>query len=46
MTPVRRRRLILVAVIVAGMAIATGLGLKAFRENLLYYFTPSQVAAG
>ncbi|MHB8403841.1 MAG: cytochrome c maturation protein CcmE [Gammaproteobacteria bacterium] len=46
MTPVRRKRLIIVVVIVAGVAIATALGLQAFRKNLLYYFTPVQVAAG
>jgi cytochrome c-type biogenesis protein CcmE len=46
MTPVRRKRLIIVAVILAGVAVATALGLQAFRKNLLYYFTPAQVAAG
>ncbi|MDE2235402.1 MAG: cytochrome c maturation protein CcmE, partial [Gammaproteobacteria bacterium] len=46
MTPVRRKRLIVVAVLVAGMAVATALGLQAFRKNLLYYYTPEQVAAG
>jgi cytochrome c-type biogenesis protein CcmE len=46
MTPVRRKRLIIVAVILAGMGVATALGLQAFRKNLLYYYTPEQVAAG
>lgn len=46
MTPARRRRLIVVAVIVVGVAVAAALGLQAFRKNLLYYFTPSQVIAG
>jgi cytochrome c-type biogenesis protein CcmE len=46
MTPVRRKRLIIVAVILAGVAVATALGLQAFNKNLLYYFTPAQVAAG
>lgn len=46
MTPVRRKRLIIVAVIVAGVAVATALGLQAFKKNLLYYYTPEQVAAG
>ncbi len=46
MTPVRRKRLIIVVVIVAGVAMAAALGLQAFRKNLLYYFTPVQVAAG
>ena len=46
MTPARRRRLIIVVVLVAGAAIAVVLGLQAFRKNLLYYFTPAQVAKG
>jgi cytochrome c-type biogenesis protein CcmE len=46
MTPVRRRRLIVVAVIAVGVAVAVALGLQAFRRNLLYYFTPAQVAKG
>ncbi len=46
MTPTRRRRLVIVIAMVVGVAIAAGLGLQAFRNNLLYYFTPSQVAAG
>jgi len=46
MTPARRRRLIVVAVIIVGVAVAVALGLQAFRKNLLYYFTPAQVAQG
>ncbi len=46
MTPVRRKRLLIVAVIIVGMAVATALGLQAFKKNLLYYYTPEQVAAG
>lgn len=46
MTPARRRRLIVVLILVVGVAIAATLGLKAFRKNLLYYFTPEQVAKG
>jgi cytochrome c-type biogenesis protein CcmE len=46
MTPARYRRLIAVVVVLAGVGIATALGLTAFRKNILYYYTPSQVAAG
>jgi cytochrome c-type biogenesis protein CcmE len=35
-----------VVVIVVGVAVAATLGLQAFRKNLLYYFTPAQVAKG
>lgn len=45
MTP-RRRRLVLVLGIVAGVAIAGGLALQAFRENVMFFFDPSQVAKG
>jgi cytochrome c-type biogenesis protein CcmE len=45
MTP-RRRRLLWVLGIVAGVGIATGLALRAFRENVMLYFDPSRIAAG
>ncbi len=45
MTP-RRRRLILVLGILAGVAIAGTLALQAFRENVMFFFDPSQVAQG
>ncbi len=45
MTP-RRRRMALVALIVVGVAIAGTLALRAFRENVMFYFDPTKVAAG
>lgn len=45
MTP-RHRRLCLIGVVVAGMALATGLALRAFNENLLYFYSPTQVHDG
>jgi cytochrome c-type biogenesis protein CcmE len=36
----------LVAVIVVGVAIAGTLALRAFRENVMFYFDPTKVAAG
>jgi cytochrome c-type biogenesis protein CcmE len=45
MTP-RRRRLALVLGIVAGVGIAGALALSAFRQNVTFFFDPSQVAAG
>ncbi|MBS1213392.1 MAG: cytochrome c-type biosis protein CcmE [Proteobacteria bacterium] len=45
MTP-RQRRMTLVGLMVAGVAVAAFLGLTAFQKNLLYFYTPSQVAAG
>ena len=45
MTP-RQRRLVLVLGIVAGVSVAGGLALSAFRQNVTFYFVPSQVAQG
>jgi len=45
MTP-RRRRMALVLGIVAGVAIAGALALSAFRQNVTFFFDPTQVAAG
>jgi len=45
MTP-RRKRMLLVLSAVGGVAIAAALALNAFQDNLLYYYSPSQVAAG
>ena len=45
MTP-RQRRMALVAIIVCGVGLAGVLALRAFRENVMFYFDPSKVAAG
>ena len=42
----RYRRLTAVILVLIGVGIAAGLALKAFNKNILYYYTPSQVAAG
>jgi len=45
MTP-RRKRMIVVGLILLGVSIASFFALTAFQKNLLYFFTPTQVAAG
>lgn len=45
MTP-RQRRVTLVVGILAGVSIAGALALSAFRDNVMFFFDPSQVAAG
>src|SRR5690606_28609970 len=45
MTP-RRRRMLTAGLIVAGVALAVGLALRAFQENLLFFYTPTQTLAG
>ena len=46
MRPRRRQRLIFVGVVLTGVAVAPGLALTAIGENLLYFYSPSQIAAG
>jgi len=41
----RHRRIVLIAAGVAGLALAATLVLSAFQQNLVFFFTPSQVAA-
>ena len=45
MTP-RQKRMALVAGIIVGVGIAAGLTLKALRSNVMFFFDPSQIAAG
>ena len=46
MTPKRKQRLLFVTLIVIGIGAAVALALSAFQENLLYFYTPTQVANG
>jgi cytochrome c-type biogenesis protein CcmE len=45
MTP-RQRRVTLVVGILAGVSVAGALALTAFRDNVMFFFDPTQVAAG
>jgi cytochrome c-type biogenesis protein CcmE len=45
MTP-RRRRMLSIGALIGGVVLSAGLAFKAFEENLLYFFSPSQVVAG
>jgi len=45
LTP-RQRRMSLVVLALAGVAVAVALALRAFQDNLLYFYTPTQVLAG
>ena len=42
----RQRRMLMVAGILAGMGLATWLGMQAFRSNVMFFFDPTQIAAG
>jgi len=45
MTP-RKKRITIVFLIIIGMSIAATLILTAFEKNLLYFYSPTQIAAG
>ena len=42
----RQYRMILVGLLVSGVFLAGYLGIKAFSENLLYFYTPSDILEG
>ncbi len=42
----RQNRMVLVGLLVSGVFLAGYLGIKAFSENLLYFFTPSDILSG
>jgi cytochrome c-type biogenesis protein CcmE len=42
----RRTRMVFIAVVLTGVAIAAALGISAIGENMLYFFSPSQIQAG
>jgi len=46
MNPVRRKRLILISIMVAGVATAVGFALYAFNQNMMFYYSPTEVMAG
>lgn len=46
MTPARKKRLGLIVLMVCGMGIGVGFALKSLNENIMFFFTPAEVAAG
>lgn len=46
MTPARKKRLALVVLMLLGVGLATTFALNAFNKNILYFFSPSQIASG
>ncbi|MGH2523701.1 MAG: cytochrome c maturation protein CcmE [Anaerolineales bacterium] len=45
MTP-RRRRIVAITLILAGVSAAAALGLTALRSNILFFYTPTQLLSG
>jgi cytochrome c-type biogenesis protein CcmE len=46
MTPVRRRRLTFVLIVVLGMGIAVSLTLYALQQNINLFYSPSEIVTG
>ena len=46
MNPIRRRRLLFLLLVIAGMGTAVGLTLYALQQNINLFYSPSQIAAG
>ena len=46
MHPLRKKRLLSVLAILAAMAGAAGLAIYAFNQNMMFYFTPTDVVEG
>ena len=46
MNPVRKKRLLIILAILAGVGIALGLALSALQQNINLFYTPTQIANG
>lgn len=46
MTPLKKQRLILILLMIVGIATAVTFALKAFNDNLMYFFSTTQVVTG
>ena len=46
MTPARKKRLVLICLMVAGVATGVGFALKSLDQNIMFFLTPTQVVAG
>lgn len=46
MTPARKKRFALILLMIAGVSIGLGFALKSLDENIMFFFTPSEVAEG
>lgn len=46
MNPVRKKRLLIILAILAGVGIAVGLALSALQQNINLFYTPTQIAGG
>lgn len=46
MTPARKKRLALVALMIGGVAVGVGFALNSLNQSIMFFLTPSEVLAG
>lgn len=46
MTPKRKKRLMIVIFLLLGFSTATALALKAFNQNMMFFYTPTEIHLG
>ena len=46
MKPARKKRLTLIVLMVAGIAVGLGFALQSLNQNIMFFFTPTEVADG
>ncbi len=46
MTPARKKRMLLILLMVAGIGVGVAFALKALNQNLMFFFSPSDIVAG
>ncbi|WP_226505712.1 cytochrome c maturation protein CcmE [Pseudomonas sp. MWU16_30317] len=46
MNPLRKKRLLIIGSVLAGVGLAVGLALSALQENINLFYTPTQIANG
>jgi cytochrome c-type biogenesis protein CcmE len=46
MTPKRKQRLYLIILMITGISVAVGFALNSFNDNLMYFFSTTEVVAG
>ncbi len=46
MTPACKKRLFLISLMVVGVAVGVGFALKSLDENIMFFFTPTEVMSG
>lgn len=46
MTPRRKKRLLIITIMLIGLSAATALALQAFNENMMFFYSPTEIKSG